>query len=130
MKTSAVAVRSVLRDGLENPSRYQTARTGLAALKAVKLYRDGRKEDTSRFAPSPEGDAPGGPAKPVPRVHWHGPRPLHGLLSGSGEAGWIKIGATEDEGHRFLRLGLVGAGLQRRQAQGGGGLYGQFQLLP
>ena len=56
MKTSAVAVRSVLRDGLENPSRYQTARTGLAALKAVKLYRDGRKEDTSRFAPSPEGD--------------------------------------------------------------------------
>jgi len=55
MKTSAVAVRSVLRDGLENPSRYQTARTGLAALKAVKLYRDGRKEDTSRFASSPRG---------------------------------------------------------------------------
>ncbi|AYM95403.1 hypothetical protein EAG14_03975 [Acidovorax sp. 1608163] len=25
-----------------------------------------------RFLPS--GDAPGGPAKPVPRVHWHLPR--------------------------------------------------------
>ena len=69
MKTSAVAVRSVLRDGLENPSRYQTARTGLAALKAVKLYRDGRKEDTSRFAPSPslaarEGDDTLGAGRP------------------------------------------------------------------
>ena len=53
MKTSAVTVRSVLRDGLENPSGYQTARTGLAALKAVKLYRDGRTEDTSDFAASP-----------------------------------------------------------------------------
>ena len=65
MKTSAVAVRSVLRDGLENPSRYQTARTGLAALKAVKLYRDGRKEDTSRFAPSPQGDAPSEAGRPL-----------------------------------------------------------------
>ena len=41
MKTSAVAVRSVLRDGLEHPSGYQTARAGLATFTAVKLYRDG-----------------------------------------------------------------------------------------
>lgn len=41
MKTSAVAVRSVLRDGLEHPSGYQTARVGLATFTAVKLYRDG-----------------------------------------------------------------------------------------
>ena len=41
MKTSAVAVRSVLRDGLEHPRRYQTARAGLATFTAVKLYRDG-----------------------------------------------------------------------------------------
>ena len=54
MKTSAVAVRSVLRDGLEHPSGYQTARTGLAAPKrAIRLYRDGQGEDTSGFAASP-----------------------------------------------------------------------------
>ena len=54
MKTSAVAVRSVLRDGLEHPSGYQTARTGLAAPKrAIRLYRDGQGEDTSRYAASP-----------------------------------------------------------------------------
>ncbi|WP_233495120.1 hypothetical protein, partial [Paenacidovorax caeni] len=41
MKTCAVAVRSVLRDGLEHPSGYQTARAGLATFTAVKLYRDG-----------------------------------------------------------------------------------------
>ena len=41
MKTSAVAVRSVLRDGLEHPGGYQTARAGLATFTAVKLYRDG-----------------------------------------------------------------------------------------
>ncbi|WP_236637178.1 hypothetical protein, partial [Acidovorax sp. BoFeN1] len=71
MKTSAVAVRSVLRDGLENPSRYQTARTGLAALKAVKLYRDGRKEDTSRFAPSPwKGDAASAAGRPLHGGRW------------------------------------------------------------
>jgi len=41
-------VRSVLRDGLEHPSGYQTARTGLAAPKrAIRLYRDGQGEDTS-----------------------------------------------------------------------------------
>lgn len=51
MKTSAVAVRSVLRDGLEHPRRYQTARAGLATFTAVKLYRDGldgRYKDAKR----------------------------------------------------------------------------------
>jgi len=40
-KTSSVAVRSVLRVGLEHPSFYQTARAGLAASTAVKLYLAG-----------------------------------------------------------------------------------------
>lgn len=40
-KTSMATVRDVLRDGLQSPSRYQAARTGLAALSAVKLYRAG-----------------------------------------------------------------------------------------
>ncbi|WP_221934146.1 hypothetical protein, partial [Tepidimonas taiwanensis] len=40
-KTSAAAVRSVLRHGLDHPSGYQTARAGLAASSAVKLYRTG-----------------------------------------------------------------------------------------
>jgi hypothetical protein len=40
-KTSTAAVRSVLRNGLDHPSRYQTARTGLAASTAFKLYRAG-----------------------------------------------------------------------------------------
>ena len=58
MKTSAVAVRSVLRDGLEHPSGYQTARTGLAAPKrAIRLYRDGQGEDTSDVAASPRSRA-------------------------------------------------------------------------
>jgi hypothetical protein len=34
-------MRSVLRDGLEHPSAYQTARTGLAASTAFRLYRAG-----------------------------------------------------------------------------------------
>jgi hypothetical protein len=34
-------VRDVLRDGLQCPSGYQAARTGLAASTAVKLYRTG-----------------------------------------------------------------------------------------
>jgi hypothetical protein len=38
-KTSAATVRSVLRYGLDHPSRYQTARAGLAASSAAKLYR-------------------------------------------------------------------------------------------
>ncbi|WP_234267133.1 hypothetical protein, partial [Hydrogenophaga sp. NFH-34] len=38
-KTSAAAVRSVLSHGLEHPSRYQTARAGLAASTAATLYR-------------------------------------------------------------------------------------------
>src|SRR6218665_3753920 len=41
-KTSAAAVRSVLRNGLEHPSRYQTARAGLAASTAIRLYRAGQ----------------------------------------------------------------------------------------
>jgi hypothetical protein len=41
-KTSTVAVRCVLRDGLASPSRYQAARAGLAALTAKELYRDGQ----------------------------------------------------------------------------------------
>jgi len=54
MKTCAVAVRSVLRDGLEHPSGYQTARAGLATFTAVKLYRDGldgRYKRLRRFPP-------------------------------------------------------------------------------
>jgi hypothetical protein len=42
VKTSAVAVRPLLRHGLEHPSRHQTARTGLAASTAIKLYRAGQ----------------------------------------------------------------------------------------
>ena len=49
---------------------------------------------------------------------------------GSGEACRIKVGAAKNQGHRLLRLGLVRAGLQRGQAQGGSGFYSQFQLLP
>jgi len=89
MKTSAVAVRSVLRDGLEHPSRYQTARTGLAAPKgAIRLYRDGQGEDTSRFAPSPrsgiaarcgQGDATGAAGRPLHGGCWPGPRQLQAL---------------------------------------------------
>ena len=41
VKTSAVAVRPLLRDGLEHPSGDQTARTGLAASTAIRLYRAG-----------------------------------------------------------------------------------------
>jgi hypothetical protein len=40
-KTSTAAVRSVLTDGLEHPSRYQAARAGLAASTAFRLYRAG-----------------------------------------------------------------------------------------
>ena len=83
MKTSAVAVRSVLRDGLEHPSGYQTARTGLAASKAVELYRDGQMEDTSGCAASPrsrsawrcgQGDAPSAAGRPLRGGRWAGPR--------------------------------------------------------
>jgi len=55
MKTSAVAVRSVLRDGLEHPSRYQTARAGLATFTAVTLYRDGLD---GRYKPHPRALCP------------------------------------------------------------------------
>ncbi|MFT4265961.1 MAG: hypothetical protein QM586_01865 [Xenophilus sp.] len=41
-KTSAAAVRFVLSHGLEHPSAYQTARAGLAASTAARLYRNGR----------------------------------------------------------------------------------------
>src|SRR6218665_1248275 len=41
-KTSAAAVRSVLRNGPEPPSRYQTARAGLAASTVIRLYRAGQ----------------------------------------------------------------------------------------
>jgi hypothetical protein len=61
MKTSAVAVRSVLRDGLEHPRRYQTARAGLATFMAVKLYRDGldgRYKALRAFTPSLASAAP------------------------------------------------------------------------
>ncbi|MFY1954842.1 hypothetical protein ACOTCL_17570 [Achromobacter xylosoxidans] len=40
-KTSAAAVRSVLSHGLDHPSGYQTARAGLAASTAIRLYRAG-----------------------------------------------------------------------------------------
>ena len=40
-KTSTATVRDLLRDGLQCPSEYQAARTGLAALTAAKLYRAG-----------------------------------------------------------------------------------------
>ena len=71
MKTSAVAVRSVLRDGLEHPSGYQTARAGLATFTAVKLYRDGLDGRYKRLTPLPpslasrEGGAPSRRAKPL-----------------------------------------------------------------
>ena len=84
MKTSAVAVRSVLRDGLEHPSGYQTARAGLATFTAVKLYRDGLDGRYKRLAPLPpllrEGDAPDGQGDPG-----------HGCLRGAGFAalGWL-----------------------------------------
>jgi hypothetical protein len=40
-KTSTGAVRNELSDGLEGPSGYQAARSGLAASSALKLYRAG-----------------------------------------------------------------------------------------
>ena len=40
-KTSAAAMRSVLSHGLYHPSAYQTARAGLAASTAFRLYRAG-----------------------------------------------------------------------------------------
>jgi len=40
-KTSTAAVRSLLSHGLEHPSGYQTARAGLAASTATRLYRAG-----------------------------------------------------------------------------------------
>jgi len=40
-KTSTATVRDVLNHGLQSPSRYQAARTGLAASTASKLYRAG-----------------------------------------------------------------------------------------
>jgi hypothetical protein len=40
-KTSTAAVRSLLRNGLDDPSAYQAARAGLAALSAIRLYRSG-----------------------------------------------------------------------------------------
>jgi len=41
-KTSTGAVRNELRHGLEGPSGYQAARSGLAASSALRLYRAGR----------------------------------------------------------------------------------------
>ncbi|RZJ14360.1 MAG: hypothetical protein EON50_06150 [Acidovorax sp.] len=39
-----------------------------------------RVDPLRRCAPSPKGDAPGGPAKPVPRVRWRrGRASFHGL---------------------------------------------------
>jgi len=39
MKTSAAAVRFLLTDGLDHPCANQTARAGLVASSAIKLYR-------------------------------------------------------------------------------------------
>ena len=39
MKMDAAAMRSVLRDGLDHPIGVQTARTGLHASTAFRLYR-------------------------------------------------------------------------------------------
>lgn len=88
MKTSAVAVRSVLRDGLEHPSGYQTARAGLATFTAVKLYRDGldgRYKRLRSCAASPSlyalrygrGDTASARAKPAARrlLGWGTPVP-------------------------------------------------------
>jgi hypothetical protein len=40
-KTGTAAVRCVLGNGLEHPSAYQTARTGLVASSAFRLHRAG-----------------------------------------------------------------------------------------
>ena len=53
-----------------------------AVLNKEPAHGCSRMHPLSRFAPSPslaarEGDAPSGLAKPVPRVHWYGPRPCH-----------------------------------------------------
>ena len=79
MKTSAVAVRSVLRDGLEHPSGYQTARAGLATFTAVKLYRDGLDGRYKRLTPLPpslfgKGDNASGRRRSVRGVRWRGLR--------------------------------------------------------
>ena len=82
MKTSAVTVRSVLRDGLEHPSGYQTARAGLATFTAVKLYRDGldgrykqlrRLPPLSRFARAGERRQRGGAALARRLLAWGTP---------------------------------------------------------
>jgi hypothetical protein len=39
MKTSAATVRPTLTHGLDHPSANQTARAGLVASSAIKLYR-------------------------------------------------------------------------------------------
>ena len=101
MKTSAVAVRSVLRDGLEHPSGYQTARAGLATFTAVKLYRDGldgRYKRLRRFPPLSQRCAlraggrsqRGGAA--LAREPWPGGRQLHATRvprSRNGSLTWI-----------------------------------------
>jgi hypothetical protein len=40
-KTSTETVRNVLSYGLEGPSRYQAARSGLITTTAIRLYRAG-----------------------------------------------------------------------------------------
>jgi len=40
-KTGTETVRNVLRNGLEGPSRYQAARSGLITTTAIRLYRAG-----------------------------------------------------------------------------------------
>jgi len=40
-KTSTETVRNILKDGLDGPSGYQAARTGLTTITAVRLYRAG-----------------------------------------------------------------------------------------
>jgi hypothetical protein len=40
-KTSTETVRNTLSDGLEGPSQYQAARSGLITTTAIRLYRAG-----------------------------------------------------------------------------------------
>jgi hypothetical protein len=41
-KTSTETVRNILKDGLDGPSGYQAARSGLTTITAVRLYRAGQ----------------------------------------------------------------------------------------